>query len=564
MSSRTVEPNLDELIPTTYLSELIPTSTDQNTTDVSQKQSLVSDDSSIISPISNNEEPVPCLDGEKYLDKNSYLDGVQDQIDDSKNVMQSTDTALSNLSIADQKTVSPQQEQQYSPCFANSNESGSDAAFTEQTAISSQQGRCSSVASNDIDPLASSGKQNSSSSKIPCKHGERCYRKNPEHLEKYSHPHQREFHTDNPTKPTRSSSLSKMACWYGERCNRKNPEHLVKYFHPSTVAEMEANIEAKREKAEEEMQRQKTEIEALRQKMEEELQLQATEAELRRQKMEEELQRRQAEMELGRQKMEEELQQRQAEMELGRRKTEEELQRQKAEIEVERQKAEEELQRQKAEMEVERQKMEENLKQQKAEMELGRQKAAEQLQRQTSEIELRGQKVNEALQHQITHMEAEREKAQMHLELVEKQFRESLAGVENEKKYLEESIEKLSQERMKIATYHQQLENALAQELNDRERRELEKQRILEIKRDVPSYWGINAFDEPYREIQISPKSPEFNIIRDLLNDTIEAHGDKFGTIYKKDPTEFLVTNITRIHNKKLWHEYCFKKVNTT
>jgi hypothetical protein len=136
--------------------------------------------------------------------------------------------------------------------------------------------------------------------------------------------------------------------------------------------------------------------------------------------------------------------------------------------------------------------------------------------------------------------------------------------MENERKYLEKEIGKLREEKTKIATYHRQLENALTQEVNNRERREIEKKRILEIRRDTPNYWGANAFDQPYREIQNRQGSPEFISLCGLLNNTIETHGSQYGTIYGEDPTEFIVTKINRIHNKKLWHEYCFKKVSMT
>ncbi|UJR17101.1 hypothetical protein I4U23_003998 [Adineta vaga] len=113
-----------------------------------------------------------------------------------------------------------------------------------------------------------------------------------------------------------------------------------------------------------------------------------------------------------------------------------------------------------------------------------------------------------------------------------------------------------------MARYHQQLEKALAVATDERERCEIEKKRILSIPRDTPSYWGINAFEEPFREIDIRHESPKFRIIDDLFNSTIANHGNRFGTIYGKDPTKFIVTKITRIHNDKLWHEYCFKKDN--
>ena len=152
--------------------------------------------------------------------------------------------------------------------------------------------------------------------------------------------------------------------------------------------------------------------------------------------------------------------------------------------------------------------------------------------------------------------------AEIHLENVEKRFRESIVGLEDKNKYYEQEIEKLRQQAKKMAEYHQGLESALAKELDDRERREIEKQRILAIRRDTPSYWGSNALDEPFREISIRRESPEFNIINDLLNGTIETHGHGVGTIYGRDPSEFKITKLSRIQNRKLWHEYCFKKVS--
>ncbi|CAF4593331.1 unnamed protein product [Rotaria sp. Silwood2] len=137
-----------------------------------------------------------------------------------------------------------------------------------------------------------------------------------------------------------------------------------------------------------------------------------------------------------------------------------------------------------------------------------------------------------------TQSEVQQEIAQKHLELVEKQFLDSIAKFENKNMYLEREIEKLREEKNKMAMYHQQLEHALAQEVENRERREIEKQRILEIKRDTPSYWGTNALAASYREIEIHPDFPEFNIINELLNSTIESHGNEYGTIYGKDPTD--------------------------
>ena len=149
------------------------------------------------------------------------------------------------------------------------------------------------------------------------------------------------------------------------------------------------------------------------------------------------------------------------------------------------------------------------------------------------------------------------------MKLLEKRFLDSIAELQKDNKAKEEEIEKLRKDAKKMAEHHQGLEAALSEELNHRERREIEKKRILEIRRDTPNYWGSNALDEPFREIPIQSESAEFGIIDDLLNETIGRHGNRYGTIFGKDPTDFIITKLTRVQNRKLWHEYCFKKVRT-
>lgn len=152
--------------------------------------------------------------------------------------------------------------------------------------------------------------------------------------------------------------------------------------------------------------------------------------------------------------------------------------------------------------------------------------------------------------------------SEKHIRLAEERFRAFMGDYENKAKAYEDQIQKLQGELAEMAKYHQGLESALAEELEKRERRELEHQKILAIKRDTPSYWDSNTFQESYREIQLLSNSAEFNIISQLLNDTIETHDNNFGTIYGEDPTEFIVTKIIRIQNERLWREYCFKKVS--
>lgn len=142
-----------------------------------------------------------------------------------------------------------------------------------------------------------------------------------------------------------------------------------------------------------------------------------------------------------------------------------------------------------------------------------------------------------------------------------KQLRDSVAYLYDQNKALEEAMENLRLQNEQIIAYQRQLENVVSKEMDEKERHEIEKQRILEVKLDTPNYWGRNAFDSPYREIEISSEAPEYSIVNDLLNSTIETHDNKYGTIYGEDPTEFIVTKITRIHNRKLWYDYCYKKV---
>ena len=87
-------------------------------------------------------------------------------------------------------------------------------------------------------------------------------------------------------------------------------------------------------------------------------------------------------------------------------------------------------------------------------------------------------------------------------------------------------------------------------------------ERVLATEHELPVYWGKNVFTEPYREMNVHRNSNEFRIINDLLNSTIGQHGNSWGTIYKKDPVEFVVTKITKIRNRTLWDDYCYRKVS--
>ncbi|CAF1099551.1 unnamed protein product [Rotaria sordida] len=153
----------------------------------------------------------------------------------------------------------------------------------------------------------------------------------------------------------------------------------------------------------------------------------------------------------------------------------------------------------------------------------------------------------------------EQKKSELHfIELMQNKVESLIDQLELKDK----EITKLRQDLTEMVTYSQELEMALAEEINHRERRELERKQIVAIPRQTPRYWGPNAFEEPYREIEISTQSPEFDIINQLMNATISNHGNKYGTINGQDPTEFLINRIIRIHNNELWHTYCYKKPN--
>lgn len=251
--------------------------------------------------------------------------------------------------------------------------------------------------------------------------------------------------------------------------------------------------------------------------------------------------------------------------------SQENLDRRRAQIEADRQQREQELRLAQIVMEIKRLAMQLELQQKREEIERKRQTVEEDLQRQREIIETERQKIHEDsqqngrmdenLRKSRIQMEEEQRKARFHLELVEERFRESMVNAEMEKKNLEQMVKKLREDAVRIAKSHEQLESALGQELENRERREIEKQRILEIRRDVPNYWGVKTFNEPYRQIEIQSSSPEFLMLRDFLNQTIQGHNNQYGTIDGKDPTEFIVTQITRIHNRSLWQQHCFKKV---
>lgn len=60
----------------------------------------------------------------------------------------------------------------------------------------------------------------------PCRYGQACYRKNPQHRLDFSHPGDADF-----VIPIVPAPGSKPACPYGTSCYRKNPQHIQDYDH---------------------------------------------------------------------------------------------------------------------------------------------------------------------------------------------------------------------------------------------------------------------------------------------------------------------------------------------
>ena len=398
---RFVQINSDQTMSVKHSSDSSSTTKNKNTTNVLPNPSLNSDRVDKISPISTDSPSISQL-AKQYDHTSSSTENVQEDL------------------FATDKEIYIQKEKL--PCPIS-------LVHLDQNVMNNQHIERSSIVSTVINP---------SFSKKPCIYGDKCYRRNAEHLARYSHPSEISNINASATNMREAESSSKIPCKYGDKCYRNNPEHLKEYFHPQKITMKFA------------LQDQEAEIGALKQRAEQELELKQAEIEAMRQQLEK------------------------AQIESGQRKSDGESQQ---------------------------------------------------------------------------------------LEMVKKQFDESMLGLQKEKQDLDETIGTLQEEKRRIGIYLQQLEKALAREANVRERLEEENKTVLKIKLDPPSYWGTNAFDEAYHEVEISSKSPEFSLLQDLLNNTIELHDSKRGTIYGKDPTEFLVTKIIRIHNRNLWHEYCFKKV---
>ncbi|MEE6474493.1 hypothetical protein FKM82_010401 [Ascaphus truei] len=73
------------------------------------------------------------------------------------------------------------------------------------------------------------GSQQTTRKRIPCMYGESCYRKNPAHLQEFSHPGDSDYR--DVESASQDDSDDRPECPYGTDCYRKNPMHKLQYQH---------------------------------------------------------------------------------------------------------------------------------------------------------------------------------------------------------------------------------------------------------------------------------------------------------------------------------------------
>ncbi|CAL1278329.1 unnamed protein product [Larinioides sclopetarius] len=79
--------------------------------------------------------------------------------------------------------------------------------------------------------------------RIPCMYGKKCYRRNQNHIEQFSHPGDSDYASEPETSQKNDSaavsegedSSPKKECPYGENCFRKNPQHKKDFKHTKKV-----------------------------------------------------------------------------------------------------------------------------------------------------------------------------------------------------------------------------------------------------------------------------------------------------------------------------------------
>ncbi|KAK1132489.1 hypothetical protein K0M31_013872 [Melipona bicolor] len=161
-------------------------------------------------------------DEDKMQDLNSTSMCEHHNMDQSSVIKE--DYKVQNMNIEDNKPSTSEQilslkENLDLPCINENNE----IAMVKDTESSISNGQESETSNNTT---INNFRRNK------CKYGKKCYRKNSQHKNKFSHPGDSDY----------DISDNRQECPYGSRCYRKNPQHKVEFKHSDT------NITNKRKK----------------------------------------------------------------------------------------------------------------------------------------------------------------------------------------------------------------------------------------------------------------------------------------------------------------------------
>lgn len=160
-------------------------------------------------------------DEDKMQDLNSTLMCEHHNMDQSSVIKE--DYEVQNTNIEDKPSTSEQilslKENLDLPCTSEDNE----IAMVKDTESSISNGQESETSNNTT---INNFRRNK------CKYGKKCYRKNSQHKNKFSHPGDSDY----------DMSDNRQECPYGTRCYRKNPQHKIEFKHSDT------NITNKRKK----------------------------------------------------------------------------------------------------------------------------------------------------------------------------------------------------------------------------------------------------------------------------------------------------------------------------
>lgn len=120
-------------------------------------------------------------------------------------------------------------------------------------------GHITPTSPKDIKPAIKVKKEEATSSttRVSCRFGIRCYRRNPMHRQEEAHPGDSDYRRpDYPTPPDNTPP-----CPYGDLCYRRNPVHFQQYTHPPST-DFKKNLKAHRMQLRERKQLPKADIDS--------------------------------------------------------------------------------------------------------------------------------------------------------------------------------------------------------------------------------------------------------------------------------------------------------------